>query len=324
MSHLQRIGVLAYQVFAAFPGRHPEADAILDRLCSLIRDVTLGHLKVKPAQYPVEYYPIYESSVYTMCVFVLKRGTTMPTHDHPKMTVFSKIISGDLHVRTYEFAKGSTAQAHVVVDPRTGDLVQARPTKAGLNRIISASDPESLLLIRPEGGPNMHSFTAVSEEVVLLDIIGPPYNSEDRPCTYFREVSWGEGCKLVAMGVEAAAPGKKSKNKKKKKRRRAVGPERKTDAMPIQENESATNPCPPPPPPTPTLDLTPPPVRSSNTTISNSSSEASLDLLNTSGTDEMCWLVEDPDVDYRCVERLYRGESVAKVERYANVELGII
>jgi hypothetical protein len=36
-------------------------------------------------------------------------------------------------------------------------------------------------------GPTLHSFVCVSEEAVFIDIIGPPYNDDDRKCTYFSE-----------------------------------------------------------------------------------------------------------------------------------------
>jgi hypothetical protein len=45
----------------------------------------------------------------------------------------------------------------------------------------------SFLSIHPNGEDNIHSFEALSEYVVLLDLIAPPY-SEGRPCTYFEEL----------------------------------------------------------------------------------------------------------------------------------------
>ncbi|KAI8802163.1 hypothetical protein BJ742DRAFT_778568 [Cladochytrium replicatum] len=39
----------------------------------------------------------------------------------------------------------------------------------------------------PDSGPNMHSFTGTTDSVLILDIVGPPYN-DDRPCTYYREI----------------------------------------------------------------------------------------------------------------------------------------
>ncbi|KAJ3278216.1 hypothetical protein HK104_002551 [Borealophlyctis nickersoniae] len=38
----------------------------------------------------------------------------------------------------------------------------------------------------------MHSFRAESEQVVICDIITPPYTGDGgtRPCTYYREMAW--------------------------------------------------------------------------------------------------------------------------------------
>lgn len=48
-----------------------------------------------------QYYSIYESALYTMCIFRLPKGTVLPLHDHPFQTVFSSVISGKLHVKSY-------------------------------------------------------------------------------------------------------------------------------------------------------------------------------------------------------------------------------
>ena len=46
-------------------------------------------------------------------------------------------------------------------------------------------------MIQPSQGPNLHQFTALSEYVILLDIMSPPYSEQDhRPCTYFRQVEY--------------------------------------------------------------------------------------------------------------------------------------
>ncbi|KAI9098163.1 hypothetical protein DFS34DRAFT_101380 [Phlyctochytrium arcticum] len=355
---LQRIGALAHQVFAAFPGRHPKHDQLVARLMALLQKVTPETLQVKAPRSPVEYYPIHESSAYTLCAFVLQRGTLMPTHDHPQMTVFSKIVSGDLHVRTYEFASNgssdgsgrtlnghSTAGPYKVFDDQTDTLVAAHPTIAGVNRVISSTEPDSLLLIHPDSGPNMHAFTAVSETVVLLDLIGPPYTADDRPCTYFKEVEWQAGCERI----RACKTRLKAREKKRAKRMRQGQPKPVTSSSaaataasdlltlacaarlpsslpttPLPSSPSPTRPhtqTPPPPPLEPpssyisTPSSTPPPPHPTSDSDSDS-----LSFLDTSGAQTLCWLVEDPDVDYRCVERVYTGQPVTKVDRYSDKE----
>ncbi len=57
------------------------------------------------------------------------------------------------------------------------------------SQILSRSGEDSLSILRPAHGPGLHSFTALSERVVILDIIGPPYDDEDRNCHYFKDLS---------------------------------------------------------------------------------------------------------------------------------------
>ena len=61
-----------------------------------------------------------------------------------------------------------------------------------MNRIISHTQPESVLVLYPDHGPSMHCFTAMSDHVILFDILSPPYHSKDRPCSYFKEVFIGK------------------------------------------------------------------------------------------------------------------------------------
>ncbi|KAJ3105239.1 hypothetical protein HDU96_008652 [Phlyctochytrium bullatum] len=246
---MHTIALLAKRLFTA--KEPPEsADALTDSLIALINKVTIPVLKISqlPPRDPIEYYNIFASDALTICVFVMRKGATMPTHDHPQMTVFSKIVYGALHVTTYEFATASSAtsrspslhrsQVEDMGSPMSNDDATTRSSSSpslssghsspsdatascgGLGRngivccshatlageppdelpagsrlalvdtdgVITHDSPDSLLIIRPEGGPNMHTFTAVSDYVVLLDIIGPPYNDAERPCTYYREI----------------------------------------------------------------------------------------------------------------------------------------
>ncbi|KAI8849592.1 hypothetical protein BC829DRAFT_391163 [Chytridium lagenaria] len=248
MPLLHTIALLAQRLFTAEKPFH-SSDALTDSIIALINKVNLPILNISlPPRDPIEYYSIFASDALTICVFVMQKGATMPTHDHPEMTVFSKIVSGSMHVRTYEFVDAPpqhTSSQHHTHSPLQPSSASARPispeyaylatphqqddallsaatstssasstsssssssaspsisfsscsdnggvgrlAKVSMDGVISSDSPDSLLIIRPDGGPNMHSFTAVSDYVVLLDIIGPPYNEDDRPCTYYKEV----------------------------------------------------------------------------------------------------------------------------------------
>ncbi|KAJ3120181.1 Nucleolar complex protein 3 [Nowakowskiella sp. JEL0407] len=282
----------------------PEKIALSETLKSLIFKVSLNELRVQAAKAPVEYYPIWESDVFTMCVFVIRKGITMPTHDHPSMTVFSKIISGDLLVKTYELQESSRKDLGV---PENVHLA-----KVGIEKVISSSSEESLLYIHPDSGPSLHSFTAVSDSVVILDIIGPPYN-EERPCTYFRQyhlpnkstyeyLSAPSSPTPSSSGYSTSTIESNETNKKKKKRK------------PHKTNGSANSKS------MDSLNLT-----SLNLNSSPSKSQISTKILDSNlptpmhseatRKDEIeapnyCYLEEVPDMDYECVEQLYTGSAV--------------
>ncbi|XP_078430861.1 plant cysteine oxidase 1-like isoform X2 [Wolffia australiana] len=51
----------------------------------------------------VSYTTIYQSSNFSICIFFLRPAAVIPLHDHPGMTVFSKLLLGSMHVRAYDF-----------------------------------------------------------------------------------------------------------------------------------------------------------------------------------------------------------------------------
>lgn len=38
-------------------------------------------------------------------------------------------------------------------------------------------------------GPTLHRFIGLSSRVIFIDIIGPPYDDENRHCTYYEDLS---------------------------------------------------------------------------------------------------------------------------------------
>src|SRR2546430_2745972 len=99
-------------------------------------------------------------------VFTLEHGAVIPLHDHPEMTVVSKVLHGRMRVETFEW-----------ID---------RP--AGLARDCGAreiSEHDEPLLFGPAPGM-LHRITALSD-CTFVDVFAP-YYTDERPCRYYRVV----------------------------------------------------------------------------------------------------------------------------------------
>ncbi|KAG2536277.1 hypothetical protein PVAP13_9NG246400 [Panicum virgatum] len=128
---------------------------------------------------------ILECQNFAIAVFFLPFGTVMPLHDHPGMTVFSKLLIGSAHVEGYDWVRprvsggGSRMLAEKVLDR---DVTPASGTWA----------------LFPEAGGNMHRFVAGEEtHCAFLDVLAPPYApAEQRRCTYYKDTPY-EPCRCV-------------------------------------------------------------------------------------------------------------------------------
>lgn len=112
----------------------------------------------------VAYISVQDTDSATCAVFVLPPRASIPLHDHPGMTVFSKVLWGTLHVHSYDVGDDS----QVVRAPEE----------------ILQSDEISLLTPTSR---NIHSFVAPhNAHVAVLDVVVPPYDpSCNRNCNYY-------------------------------------------------------------------------------------------------------------------------------------------
>ena len=120
----------------------------------------------------------------TLAVFTLAEGASLPLHNHPGMFVFTKVLWGELGVRSYDLMDD-----------------QDRPNyQATRNPDFTVSSGDSIVLTPKL--KNVHEFSAVHGPVALFDIVCPPYN-ENRPCSYLRpasdDVAVGESVELESI-----------------------------------------------------------------------------------------------------------------------------
>ncbi|XP_010272997.1 PREDICTED: plant cysteine oxidase 1-like isoform X2 [Nelumbo nucifera] len=123
----------------------------------------------------ITYIHIYQSDDFSIGVFCFPAGGKLPLHDHPGMTVLSKVLYGSVHVKSYDWVKARTASSRMVglASTVTDGVIKA---------------PREASVLFPKSGGNIHSFTALTP-CAILDVLSPPYSDEfGRPSTYFSEI----------------------------------------------------------------------------------------------------------------------------------------
>mmetsp|Transcript_8729 Transcript_8729/g.22278 ORF Transcript_8729/g.22278 Transcript_8729/m.22278 type:complete len:223 (+) Transcript_8729:40-708(+) len=124
----------------------------------------------------ISYVSIVETPEFHICLFLIGPSEHLPLHDHPDMTVLSRVIRGTLTVTSYdvvaeEGAKRFRAKRHPV------DVISA---------------PAETVALFPRLR-NLHEFVAGVDGAVILDVIVPPYNDDTRLCTYYDVVDPSPG-----------------------------------------------------------------------------------------------------------------------------------
>lgn len=129
---------------------------------------------------PITYLHIYECHSFTIGIFCLPTSSVIPLHDHPGMTVLSKILYGSMHVKAYDWI-----EPPCIARRARPDNFPVRLTKMHMETVLSA--PCETTVLYPKSGGNLHCFTAVTP-CAVLDVLAPPYSeAAGRRCTYYRD-----------------------------------------------------------------------------------------------------------------------------------------
>ena len=166
------------------------------------------HNEIQPSIPGIRYLCVCETDLYTLGIFVFPPNETIPLHDHPDMTVLSRVLYGDLKVKAFdnisrknmgepdsETLGSSTSWMKRIVSfvmstifALIGKQKDKRQVmiRAFENHMTTAVAPEVTVLYPSMG--NIHEFTAGERGAAVLDVLLPPYRSDhDRDCTHYEK-----------------------------------------------------------------------------------------------------------------------------------------
>lgn len=194
-SLVQRIARQALVTFRNPPRRGEEAARSFQEhhghLQSLMSEVCAADLKLVPRkadssppptrsyQPPVTYMHICETDHFSMGVFLLKSGSSIPLHDHPGMHGVLKVLYGRVRISCFDPLERPASPAQAP---------QAHTDSLRLSVLRSSAEYTS------ESGPcvlfpdrdNLHQIDAVDGPTAFMDILAPPYDPDNgRDCHYY-------------------------------------------------------------------------------------------------------------------------------------------
>jgi plant cysteine oxidase len=133
----------------------------------------------------VQYLRIHACDEYTIGAFVFGKRGEIPLHNHPGMTVCSRVIYGETRVTAYDFVDGEPKLS--VEDAKLGRCVPQR-ARLVCDEIVRGGEGSATRVLYPDGGGNVHRLSAVTA-CAVLDVQSPPYAvGRGRDCHYFEFV----------------------------------------------------------------------------------------------------------------------------------------
>lgn len=205
-SIVQRIARQALVTFRSPPGPGEEAGKSFlenhNKLRSLMTEVRAADLKLVPRRAedcparahpylhgvpPVTYMHICETDQFSMGVFLLKSGASIPLHDHPGMHGVLKVLYGKVRISCFDRLERSCGSSPPPPPAQVGSL-----RRSVLRSTAEYTEESGPCVLSPDRD-NLHQIDAVDGPTAFMDILAPPYDPDDgRDCHYYRAVTEAE------------------------------------------------------------------------------------------------------------------------------------
>ena len=156
---------------------------------------------------PVCYHHVFSDSSVSIGIFVIPPGGCIPLHDHPGMTVLSKLLFGSLRVTSYDMPAAEPASGPPSVLDALRGFGGGGGSGGGDDRRLLCAPAEVRVVSAPCAplrldavAGNIHAFEAL-EHTAIFDVLTPPYDSASgRSCHYYEEVLGGTTTTTTGSG----------------------------------------------------------------------------------------------------------------------------
>jgi len=168
-------------------------------LCNVLRADHFGiHVptpQIARTMNDVYYWKLWESDYIDIGIFFMPMKSTIPLHNHPGMSVVTRVLYGAASVTSYDILSDTELQtleagSEIVyedatftsdaINPEVGSVSWARVSREGKfgQETTTWLDPRRF---------NLHNIQASSDiGCALLDIMVPPYDNANRDCHHFK------------------------------------------------------------------------------------------------------------------------------------------
>ncbi|KAJ4818676.1 hypothetical protein LUZ62_031242 [Rhynchospora pubera] len=194
---VQRLFETCREVFSG-PGTVPSPGDVM-RLRSVLDTITAQDVglnlnmrcfRQSDGQQPqITYLHLHECDKFSIGIFCLPPSGVIPLHNHPGMTVFSKLLFGSMHIKSYDWVD-TLNDPYDSFPGHTNNIGQVGPSLAMVKSDGVVTAPCDTAVLFPNDGGNMHCFTALTP-CAVLDVLGPPYSDDEgRHCTYYNDFAF--------------------------------------------------------------------------------------------------------------------------------------
>ncbi|KAK1310984.1 hypothetical protein QJS10_CPA08g01710 [Acorus calamus] len=173
-SPVQALYELCKTTFAT-PSMGPATPQAIQKLCSLMDTISPADVGLKEDDYeddrghgffginlfknlpssraarwsqPITYLHIHECQSFTIGIFCLPTSAVIPLHDHPGMTVLSKILYGSMHVKAYDWTEPAciqrSSEPEYSTEPIIGSPIEEKEENYGWLEEIEPPDDLSI------------------------------------------------------------------------------------------------------------------------------------------------------------------------------------